>query len=82
MDITVDIDKELKEAIDAREVAVAEANKAAQARQAIITAVLKPHQAELQQLDATRQNFLQESLRQDGAVKRLQSLKDRNNGSK
>ena len=82
MNITVDIDKELKEATDARQVAVAEANKAVQARQAIITEVLKPHQAKLQQLDATRQHFLQEALRLDGAVKRLQSLKDKNNGSR
>ena len=82
MNITVDIDKELKEAIDAQQAAIDQANNLAQQKQAIIAEVLKPVEGKLKQIDAQRQNALQEALRQSGAVRRLQSLKDRSDGAK
>ena len=82
MNITIDIDKELKEAMDARQVAVDQANKLVAERQAIVAAALKPVEGKLNQLDAMRQNAFQEAMQQSGAVRRLQSLKDRSDGAK
>jgi thiamine kinase-like enzyme len=82
MNITIDIEKELKEATKARQATVDEINKLAMERQAVITEALKPVQGKLQHMDATRQNLLQEALKQDGEVRRLQSMKDRATGAK
>ena len=81
MSITVDIDKELKEAIDARQVALDQANNLLAQRQAIVAKAMQPIEAQIKQLDAMRQNTLQEALQQSGAIRRLQSIKDRSEGT-
>ena len=77
MDITIDIEKELAEAQNTRQTTVDEINKLVAERQALIAETLKPIQGKLQQIDATRNNLVQEALRQDGEVRHLQRMKDK-----
>lgn len=82
MDITIDIEKELADAQKTRQVAVDEFNKLGAERQALIAETLKPIEGKIRQMDAIRQKLGQELYRHDGEVRRLQSLKDKNNGAK
>ena len=82
MDITIDIEKELAEAQDTRQVTVDGINKLVAERQALIAETLKPIQSRLNQIDAPRQNLIQEALRQDGEVRHLQRMKDKAAGVK